>query len=162
MIIDWFEWHFGYRHNKASITIWIIESLIGAAGGRRKKYVKKTNEMETLWLSEQTELQKCRENRKNQKKYSNVVTVVIVGWKSVRNRPVNNWNDNIWVIRGRRGTGCCICNNCRWWTTDSALTDEVTQTEEAQEAVAELGRHQIVKYRIDGRVEIDHDSAQVD
>ena len=35
--------------------------------------------METLWLSEQTELQKCRENRKNQKKYSNVVTVVIVG-----------------------------------------------------------------------------------
>lgn len=47
-------------------------------------------------------------------------------------------------------------------TGDCALTGETLQAEQSQEAVAELGRHQVVQDRVDSRIQVNHDAAEID
>lgn len=65
---------------------------------------------------------------------------------------------------GRRcsgGVGVCVGIGHRR-AVDRALASHAFQTEETQKSVAELGRHQIVQYRINSRIEVDHDATKVD
>ena len=40
-------------------------------------------------------------------------------------------------------------------------TQAATHAAQTRKAVAELGRHQVVENRVDGRVEVDHDAAEI-